>query len=381
MKIVIAPDSFKGSVSALQAAMAIETGVKRAVPNAETVLVPIADGGEGTMESLIAATGGRRVEVAATGPTGIPVQAAYGILGDQRTCVVETASASGLTLVPAEERNPLLGTSRGTGELIRRALDDGCRQFIVGLGGSATNDGGAGMLQALGMKLVDEQGRQLGPGGGELRRVHDLDDSEWDPRIAQSAFLIASDVQNPLIGPQGASAVFGPQKGATPDMVEQLDQALETWADLIEKKRGIRLHDMPGAGAAGGLGGAFAAFFPSRMQRGIDIVIRHTGLEKHLNDAALVITGEGRIDAQTASGKAPLGVAQAAQKRGVPVIVLAGSVGEGIDGLYRHGVTSVHAIANGPLSLEQAMEQAEALLAQTAEQVLRVYLAGARARE
>lgn len=376
VKIIIAPDSFKGSLSAPQAAMAIETGIKRALPDANTVLVPVADGGEGTMESLITSTEGRVVEVDVTGPMHMPVKAAYGILGDEVTCVIEMASASGLILVPAEERNPMISTTYGTGELIKRALDDGCRKFIIGIGGSATNDGGIGMLQALGMRLLDAGGNEIGFGGQELHRIVEIDDRNLDPRIRESQFLIASDVQNPLIGPNGASHVFGPQKGATVEMVESLDRSLGMWADLVEAKTGISLHQLAGAGAAGGIGGAFQSFFPSTMKRGIDIVIEYTRLGEKMQDAALVFTGEGQIDYQTASGKTPMGVAQEAQKRGIPVFVLAGSIGSGIDTLYDYGIHSVSSIMNRPMSLAEAMEQAPDLLAQAAEQVLRTYLAG-----
>ncbi|USG64956.1 glycerate kinase [Brevibacillus ruminantium] len=377
MKVVIAPDSFKGSLSAFDVATAVESGIKKVLPEATTVLVPVADGGEGTMESLVAATKGRKVEVTVTGPLHTPVEAAYGILGDQVTCVIEMASASGLYLVPAEKRNPLITTTYGTGELIKQALDDGCRRFILGIGGSATNDGGIGMLQALGMKLLDSEGNPVGFGGGVLEQIVTIDDSEFDSRILEAEFLIASDVQNPFVGPHGASHVFGPQKGATPEMVERLDRSLGLWADLVEAKTGIRLHDMAGAGAAGGLGGAFQAFFPARMRRGIDIVIEYTELGKHLDDADLVITGEGQIDFQTASGKTPMGVAQEAQLRGVPVFVLAGSIGRGIDTLYQFGIHSIHSIINAPMSLEDAMKRAPELLEQAAEQVFRTYLARA----
>jgi glycerate 2-kinase len=373
MKIVIAPDSFKGSVSATEAARAIESGIKRFLPDAETVLVPVADGGEGTMDSLVAATKGRIVEVMVTSPFGAPVEAAYGILGDGKTCVIEMASASGLCLVPKERLNPLTATTYGTGELINKALDDGCRNFILAIGGSATNDGGIGMLQALGMRLLAADGQPVGFGGQELANIVKIDDSAWDSRIEECTFLIASDVQNPLIGPNGASRVFGPQKGATPEMVSLLDNHMSKWADLVEEKTTIRLHDLPGAGAAGGIGGAFQAFFPASMKRGIDIVIEYTGLSAALRGADVAITGEGQIDFQTASGKTPMGVAQEAQKNGVPTVVLAGSIGRGIDVLYQFGILSIHSIVNGPMSLQEAMERAPELLAQRAEQVMRTF--------
>ncbi|MEK5172200.1 glycerate kinase [Heyndrickxia sp. FSL W8-0496] len=375
MKIVIAPDSFKGSLSAFEAASAIDRGIKKALPGAETLVVPVADGGEGTMDSLVAATNGRKVDVTVTGPLLDKVQASYGILGDQQTCVIEMASASGLCLIHPEQRNPLLTTSYGTGELIKKALDDGCRKFILAIGGSATNDGGIGMLQALGVKLLDSKRKPVGYGGAELSQIVAIDMEEFDARISTCDFIIASDVQNPLIGRNGASHIFGPQKGATPEMITFLDHHLSIWADLVEETTGTRLHDKPGAGAAGGIGGAFQAFFPSITKRGIDIVIEYTELERKLAGAQCVFTGEGQIDAQTASGKTPMGVAQIAKKHGIPVFALAGSIGKGIERLYPYGITSVHSIVNAPISLEEAIEKANELLAATAEQVIRTYTA------
>ncbi|WP_274655175.1 glycerate kinase [Paenibacillus humicola] len=374
MKIVIAPDSFKGSVSAMEAALYMERGVKRALPDARTVRVPVADGGEGTLDALIAATGGRKAEVTVTGPLGDPVKAEYGVLGDGNTAVIEMASASGLCLIEDDRKNPMAATTYGTGELIRKALDDGCRSFILAIGGSATNDGGIGMLQALGMRLLDASGMPVGFGGQELGRIAAIDDSQWDRRIAESAFVIASDVQNPLVGPSGASYVFGPQKGATPDMIGILDHAMSRFADVVQAKTGLRLHDRPGAGAAGGLGGAFQAFFPAQMRRGIDIVIEHTKLREHLQEADLVFTGEGRVDFQTASGKTPMGVAQEAKKLGIPAIVIAGSIGPGIESLYEFGILSVHSIVNAPMTLQEAMEKTPELLSQRAEQIVRTFL-------
>ena len=375
MKIVIAPDSFKGSISAIEAAEAIERGVKRCFPQAETIKVPIADGGEGTMDSLVMASGGRKIYTQVTGPLGIPVDAAYGLLQSGNVAVIEMAQASGLTLIDSNERNPLVATTFGTGELIKQALDDGVRSFILTLGGSATNDGGAGMLQALGMRLLDDAGNEVGWGGGQLSEIRTIDDRDWDPRIAESQFLIATDVQNPLLGPEGATHIYGPQKGVTPHILEQLEQNMTAWADLIEQTNGARLHELAGAGAAGGLGGAFLAFFPTRIRRGIDVVIEYTGIHVHLNGADLVITGEGQIDQQTASGKTPMGIAQEAQKYNVPTIALAGSVGEGIDKLYAHGIKAVFSIMSGPMSLQEAMDNAAVLIESTTEQVIRsVYL-------
>ncbi|PAL04635.1 glycerate kinase [Peribacillus simplex] len=374
MKIVISPDSFKGSVSAFEAALAIEKGVKKALPNAETILVPLADGGEGTMESLIATTNGRKVKAIVKDPLGSPIEAEYGWLGDKKTCVIEMASASGICLISKEKLNPMETTTYGTGELIKKALDEGCRHFILAIGGSATNDGGIGMLQSLGMKLLNESGESVAFGGKGLSEIAVIDDIDWDPRIVESEFLIASDVQNPLIGINGASNVFGPQKGATPQMVNLLEKGMNKWACLVENHTGIKLHDFPGAGAAGGIGGAFIAFFPSKIKRGIDIVIEYSGLRQALKNTDIVITGEGQIDFLTASGKTPMGVAQEAWKQGIPTFVLTGSIGEGIEILYQYGIQCVHSIVNGPMLLNEAIEKASELLSQRAEQVIRTYL-------
>lgn len=373
MKIIIAPDSFKGSLSAVEAASAIDKGIKNAFPEAVTVQLPIGDGGEGTMETLVAATNGEIRKVEVTGPLNRPVEAAYGILGDGKTCVVEMASASGLHLVQEEGMSPLKATTYGTGELIRHALDDGFTSFIVGLGGSATNDGGAGMLQALGLRILDAEGDEIGFGGGALADVSRIDAGSFDERIRSSSFIIASDVQNPLIGPDGASHVFGPQKGADSEQVEVLDRNLAYWADRVEDATGVRLHDLAGAGAAGGIGGAFQAFFPVVMKRGVDVVLDYIQLDRELADADLVITGEGQVDSQTAFGKTPLGVAQRASSKKVPTIILAGSVGEGAGVLHDFGVVSIHSITTGPMSLAEAIERATELLAATAEQIVRSF--------
>ncbi|MED1472085.1 glycerate kinase [Bacillus salipaludis] len=373
MKIVIAPDSYKGSLSAVEVARSIEKGIQNAFPDAHTLCLPVADGGEGTLDTLVAATNGQKVSVIVTGPLGQKVEAEYGILGDGRTCVIEMAKASGIPLISREELNPLKATTFGTGELIKQALDDGFTSFILALGGSATNDGGAGMLQALGLSLLDKKGNKISTGGAELTKIHSIDLSEFDKRISNCQFLIASDVENPLIGPHGASHVFGPQKGATPEMVQILDNCLTHWADEVEKVTNVHLHDLTGAGAAGGIGGAFQAFFPCRMKRGIDVVIEYTGLQDALIGADLVITGEGQVDFQTASGKTPMGVAQAALVNKIPTIIIAGSVGKGIDVLYQYGVVSVHSIINKPMELTEAMETAGELLENAAEQVVRSF--------
>ncbi|MBS4219492.1 glycerate kinase [Bacillus sp. FJAT-49711] len=373
MKIVIAPDSFKGSLSAKDAALAIEKGIKNAFPNAETVLIPVADGGEGTLETLITSTSGQKVYKKVTGPHGKEVDAYFGVLGDQTTCVIEMAVASGLNLIADCERNPMLATTYGTGELIKSALDKGYRNFVLAIGGSATNDGGVGMLQALGMRFNDKDGNEIGFGGGELGKIHDISTEYFDQRIKESRFLIASDVENPLVGEKGASYVFGPQKGATDEMVKILDKNLLHYANLVEKAAGVRLHDMPGAGAAGGIGGAFLAFFSSNMKRGIEVVLEYAKFDEALNGADLVITGEGKVDFQTVYGKTPMGVAQASQKENIPTIILAGSVGENIQNLYQYGVVGVFSIINQPMSLEMALREAGILLERASEQICRMY--------
>lgn len=337
IKIVIAPDSFKGSLKAYDVAKSMEVGIKRVIPEAQTMLIPIADGGEGTMDSLVKATKGRKVKANVMDPLGSPVEAEYGWLGDGNTCVIELASASGIELIPRSKLNPMITTTFGTGELIKKALDAGCRDFIIALGGSATLDGGIGMLQALGMKLLDDSGGPVGFGGESLNKIRKIETEEFDKRILESNFLLASDVNNPLIGPNGAATIFGPQKNATYTMIKTLDKGLTHLANMIEQQTGIHLHNMPGAGAAGGIGGAFQAFFPVQVQRGIDVLINYTGLVKVLGDIDLVLTGEGQVDFQTISGKAPLGVAQEAKKFEVSTIIIAGSIGKGIEELYEHG--------------------------------------------
>ncbi|QAS53536.1 glycerate kinase [Halobacillus litoralis] len=372
MKIIIAPDSFKGSMSAVEAANSMNKGIHSVFENAETVLLPVGDGGEGTMETLVAATGGYEREVKVSDPLGNEVSATYGILGDSKTCVIEMATASGLKLAP-EGTSPLNTTTYGTGQLIKQGLDDGFANFILALGGSSTNDGGAGMLQALGMKLLDRKGKEVRFGGGALNEIYEIDPRGFDQRIRSGNFMIASDVQNPLIGSNGASYVFGPQKGASKEEVEILDTNMAHWADKVKQVTGVRLHDRPGAGAAGGIGGAFQAFFPSVMNRGIDVVLGYINMEEHLEGADLVITGEGKVDRQTTSGKTPMGVAQLAKQKEVPSIIIAGAVGEGIDSLYDFGVVSVTSMMSRPMTLKEAVNEAENLLASCTEQVVRAY--------
>lgn len=376
MRIVLAPDSFKGSISALEVAHAMNEGVIRVFPNANVSILPMADGGEGTVETLVSATNGQLITVEVTDPLGGKTTASYGVLSDCQTCVIEMACASGLHLVEPQNRNPLITTTYGTGELIKDALDRGFRRFILGIGGSATNDGGAGMLQALGLKLLDQEGQSIGFGGAELQKLHTIDLTEFNKEIAHCEFLIASDVDNPFVGENGASNVFGPQKGATPAMIEQLDAALHHFADCIEKQLRKRIHELPGAGAAGGLGGAFLAFFPAVLQRGVDIIAETIKLEDAIKDADLVITGEGQTDFQTKYGKTPMGVAQVAQRHGVDVIIISGSIGEQIEDLYPYGVLSIHSIMDRPMTLEEAMKNSAMLLTKCTEQIVRTYFRG-----
>jgi len=379
MKIVIAPQGFKGNLTALQVGKAIEAGIKRIVPDAVTVIKPMADGGEGTVQALVDATGGRMIATEVTDPLGGRVLAHWGLLRD-KTAVIEMAAASGLPLVPREKRNPLITTTYGTGELIRTALANGCRKLIIGIGGSATNDSGAGMVQALGVKLRNAQGKDLSFGGAALAKLEHIDVSGIDPRLKECEVILACDVNNPLCGPHGASAVYGPQKGATPEMVAQLDAALAHYADVIKKDLGADLRDVPGAGAAGGLGLGLMVFLKAKMIPGIDVVIKATGLVNDLKGADLVFTGEGRIDFQSACGKVPTGVALKAKEFGIPVIALVGEMGQDYQVVYAQGIDAILSIAPGPITLEQSMKDAEKLVINAAECAMRLFMCGAKSK-
>lgn len=374
VKIMAAPDSFKGSLSAMDAARAMAEGVQLVDSGAEVVLLPAADGGEGTMSNMVSATGGTLVEHHVEDPLGREVVVHYGVLGDGKTCVIEIAEASGLPLLEKRERSPLTASSYGTGELIRHALDAGLRTFIIGLGGSATNDAGAGMLEALGMKLLDKGGEPLTRGGGALGDLAALDVTAFDPRIKESTFLIASDVENPLVGDQGASAIFGPQKGASQQVVAQLDGNLRNFADVVERFTGISLHGKRGAGAAGGAGGALQAFFNGEMQRGIDVVLDAIRFAEHLETADLVLTGEGKTDSQTLSGKAPYGIAEAAKEKGKPVVLISGMVDESSLDLLAPHFTEIHSIVGGTVTKTQAVEHAYEELKKKTATVIEAYL-------
>jgi glycerate 2-kinase len=373
MKIVIAPDSFKESLSALEVAEAIEKGFKQVLPDAEIVKVPMADGGEGTVQSLVDATGGEIITKTVTGPLGEPVEAFFGILGNKTTAVIEMAAASGIQLVSTEKRNPLLTTTRGTGELIIAALDHGVKHIIIGIGGSATNDGGAGMAKALGAILLDENGDEIGEGGGALSDLATINLANFDPRLADIQIEVACDVENPLTGEKGASAIFGPQKGATPEMVVKLDQNLAHFAAIIERDLGKKIDNVPGAGAAGGLGGGLLAFLSSELKRGVEIVIEATGLTHIVKDADLVITGEGKIDGQTIFGKTPVGVSKTAKKYGVPVIGLAGNVSKDSHVVHEHGIDAIFSIVPGIISLEDAFQHAGEYVERTASNIAAVW--------
>lgn len=378
MKIVIAPDSFKESLSATEVADQIEAGFREIFPDLECFKLPMADGGEGLVAALIAATGGKIVSAQVTGPMGEKVEAFYGITGDGETAIIEMAAASGLSLVPPVLRNPLKTTSFGTGELILTALDAGLRNFIIGIGGSATNDGGAGMLQSLGVKLLDQHGEEISTGGEGLAQLSRIDVSKLDPRLQRCQVQVACDVDNPLTGINGASVVFGPQKGATPEMIASLDQALAHFASLVQRDLQRDVANVPGAGAAGGMGAALLAFLNAELRSGVDIVIEATGLDDAISRADLVISGEGRIDGQSAYGKAPVGVARAAARHNVPVIGIAGSLGKGASVIYQHGFAALFSVVNGPCSLEEALDDAAENIRTTARNIAAVISLGQR---
>ena len=371
-RIVLAPDKFKGSLDALGVARAIERGLRRGGETREIVAVPMADGGEGTVDAFLA-TGARAVSATVSGPFGAPVVATFA--RTEATAIIEMASASGLALLHASERDALRATTFGTGELVRAALDDGARHVVLAIGGSASNDGGAGLLAALGARLRDPSGTALAPGGAALAELETIDLAELDPRLRDVTFEVAADVDNPLCGPHGASAVFGPQKGASPADVALLDRALGRFADLSAATLGRDHRDEPGSGAAGGLGFGARAFLAARIRPGVEIVAALRGLGAALDGAALCITGEGRIDVQTARGKTVAGVAGLAQARGVPVIALAGTLDHGVeDELTGRGITCLP-ILDRPLALAEAVEEAGPLIERAATRLARLIAA------
>lgn len=370
--IVLAPDSFKESMSAKEVCEAMERGIKKVNKDIRCIHVPMADGGEGTMQALVDATNGKAYSLNVVGPLGNMVEANYGILGDGEIGVLEMASASGIQLVPIEKRNPLITTTYGTGQLIKACLDHGVKKILIGIGGSSTNDGGAGAIQALGGKLLDAQGNELGFGGGELGKLARIDLKNFDMRLNDVIIEVACDVSNPLCGREGASSVFGPQKGATKEMIKILDDNLKHYSYIIKNQLGKDILNEPGGGAAGGLGAGLMAFLGGTLKKGIDLVIEYTLLDEKVKNADMVWTGEGSIDFQTQYGKTPLGVAQIAKKYKKPVIALVGKVGEGIDVLYEKGIDSIFGIVNGVTSLEEALEKGKENIERTSENIVRL---------
>lgn len=369
---VLAPDSFKESMTAKEVCVAMEKGLRKIYGTANFIHVPMADGGEGTVQSLVDASGGTIFHKEVTGPLGQPVKASYGILGDGTTAAIEMASASGIHLVSKEDKNPLLTTTFGTGELIRECLDKGIGRIIIGIGGSATNDGGTGMAEALGAKFLDADRNPLPRGGGSLDKLASIDISGLDERLRQVQMIVACDVTNPLCGERGASVVFGPQKGATPEMVRQLDDNLAHYAEVVKRQLHKEVRDMPGAGAAGGLGAGLLIFTQAVLQKGIEIVIEYTGLKQKLADADFVLTGEGGIDSQTKFGKTPYGVAQAAKEAGKKTIAIAGYIGEGIDTLYTEGIDAVFGIVPGAAGLGELLAEGPRNVERTCENIARL---------
>ena len=377
MRILVAPDSYKGCLSALEVASAMERGILRVFPKADIDKVPIADGGEGTVAALVEATNGTIYDTPVRAPLGDTISAQWGMFGDGVTAVIEMAAASGLPLLLPDRRDALNACTWGTGDMVRAALDKGAKKLIIGIGGSATNDGGMGFARSLGIRFLDAQGKDLPPGGAALAQLASLDLSGLDPRLASTEIRVACDVDNPLCGPRGASAVFGPQKGATPDMVAQLDAALAHYATIAAKATGRdKVAETAGAGAAGGLGAALLYFTNAKLAPGVSLVLEATKFDERVKNADLVFTGEGRTDFQTAFGKAPVGVAGAAKKYGVPVICLSGGLGEGATDVYPHGIDALSGIAPAPMKLEDCLKNGATLLEDAAERVCRLVQVG-----
>ena len=375
MKILIAPDSFKGSNTSTRVAEAIERGLRNALSDVEVTKIPIADGGEGTVEAVVSGGGGSYRDIQVTGPIGKTVTATYGLLGGGRA-VMEMAAASGLPLVPVDERNPLRTTTRGTGELIRDALDQGCREILIGIGGSATNDAGVGMAQALGYSFRDSEGNEIGDGGGELSRLETVDASGADPRLQSCSVTVACDVKNPLAGPEGASHVYGPQKGATPAMVETLDANLRRLSELVHDQLNLDIADIPGAGAAGGLGAGLVAFCSATLKSGIDAVLHIVRFEDQLEGVDLIITGEGAMDGSSTYGKVPVGIAARARQFAIPVLAIVGDIGPGAQAVYALGVHGIMSTMNRAMPLTEAMAHSTEMLEDAAERVMRIIQIG-----
>ena len=372
MKFILAPDSFKESMTAKEACISMENGIRKVFKDATCIHVPMADGGEGTVDALIESTNGNLHEVEVTAPLGNKVKAKFGILGDGKTAVIEMAEASGIHLVKLEDRNPLLTTTFGTCELIKYALDMNIERIIIGLGGSATNDGGVGMLQALGASFKDSDGKEIAFGGGVLKDLCTIDLSGFDKRIYDVKIEVACDVKNPLTGENGASFVFGAQKGGNKETLEELDSNLKHYAEVVKRDMGKEIDKVEGAGAAGGLGAALIGFCNGKLESGIDLVIKYSDLEDKVRKADFVFTGEGSIDFQTKFGKTPIGVAKIAKKYNIPVIAFGGRIGEGIDELYSLGIDSVIGITPGVISLDEALNKGKDNLEISAENVVRI---------
>jgi len=375
MRIVIAPDSFKECLTSTEVAESIAMGILRVAQDAEIHKIPMADGGEGTVEALVAATGGQIHEVNTLDPLMRPIKAKYGVLGNGQIAVIEMAAASGLALVELENRNPLITSTYGTGLMIKHVLEQGYKKIILGIGGSATNDGGAGMAQALGFKLFDAEGKEIGQGGACLASLIGIDGSHFDPKLSELQITVACDVSNPLCGPLGASAIFGPQKGANSQMVAQLDASLSHFSEIIKRDLKKDVADILGAGAAGGLGAGLLAFTNATLAPGFQIISDLTNLDELIANCDLAFTAEGKIDYQTQFGKTPIGVARLAQKYNKPLIALAGVVGSGTDELHGLGITAIFSIANGPISMKESIANASMLLEKKAEQMMRLFLA------
>ena len=376
MKILVAPQEFKGSISALSAAEAAKTGILRVFPQAEVVLCPVADGGDGTLETLVEVSGGEVRTCSVQNPIGETIQAQWGAMGDGVTAVIEMARTSGLVLLSLAERDPLNASTYGLGQAISEALDEGFRRFIVGIGGSATNDAGAGMAQALGANLLDSHGNTINFGGAALANLQTVAISNMDSRIKDSEFLVACDVSNPLTGAEGASAVYGPQKGATPEMVQSLDDALSNFASVVKKDLKKDVSEISGAGAAGGLGAGMMAFMGAELKAGVDIVLDTVNLRDKLSSVDLVITGEGGMDFQTVYNKAPIGVARIASEHNIPTIAIAGLLGSNFKIVHEHGIRAATSIVNGPITLEEASERAFELISDSVEESLRFISVG-----
>ena len=380
LRIGIAPDSFKGSLTALEAAACIERGLKNVLSGISVTKVPMADGGEGTVQAVIEATGGRRVTRTVNDPLGRRIRASFGLTGDGKSAVIEMAASSGLALLKPRERNPRLTTTYGTGELIRHALKLGVKDILVGIGGSATNDGGTGMARALGVKFLDASGRSLPEGGGVLDKLARIDMSRLDPRIAGARIDVACDVDNPLVGPRGAAQVYSPQKGASPAVVKELDANLRQFARVVKKDIGMDVLRIPGSGAAGGLGAGLMAFAGGTLRPGVDIVIDIVGLKRRIKGCDLVITGEGRMDGQTVFGKTPAGVAKTAKGLGLPVIAICGSLGPNVERVHKVGIDAYFSALEGPVEETDLPERGPDMLVRCAEQVGRMMALKFRAR-